>query len=100
MPGHYDKAKDMGAMDRVAAKNMVKKMTENKKKPVKVFEKMPPNSHKMPGGIIMSGKTHSSSSKPIGILGKKKKGKKEQPKKGSEEMKKRMAKLRAMKKKK
>jgi hypothetical protein len=77
---------------------MVKKLTEKKKKPLKVFEKMPPNSHKMPDGTIMSGSTHNAKSKPIGVL--KKGGRKSQPKKGSEEMKKKMAKLRAMKKKK
>tara|TARA_Y100000114_G_scaffold52028_1_gene47575 strand:+ start:2310 stop:2465 length:156 start_codon:yes stop_codon:yes gene_type:complete len=43
-----------------------------KPKKLKVFSKMPPNSHKM-GSIIMSGKKHTSSSKVLGRLKPKKK---------------------------
>ena len=38
-----------------------------KPKKLKLFSKMPPNSHKM-GSIIMSGKKHTSMSKVLGRL--------------------------------
>ena len=66
---------------------------------MKVFEKKPPNSHMMPGGIIMSGKTHSKDSKPLGRL-KKPSMDKRSTGKGSKAMKEKMARLRAMRKKK
>jgi hypothetical protein len=56
-------------------KKSVEKMIiapKNKKKKIKVFETLPPNSHKMKGGKIMSGKVHSKNSKIIGKLKKKK----------------------------
>tara|TARA_A100001391_G_scaffold65026_1_gene40648 strand:- start:1387 stop:1566 length:180 start_codon:yes stop_codon:yes gene_type:complete len=43
-----------------------KKKVENKK--MKLFSKMPANSHLMNGNIIMSGKTHSKNSKVLGKL--------------------------------
>ncbi len=42
------------------------------KKTMKVFSKMPPNSHRM-GNVIMSGKKHTASSRVIGKLKPKKK---------------------------
>ena len=97
MPYHVDKP-TKGAMERQKAKSVEKRMTKPKpKKKVKVFETKPANSHLMPDGTIMSGKTHSKDSK---VLGKMKKKGNQPAKKGSEEMKKRMAKLRAMRKKK
>lgn len=44
-----------------------------KPKKLKIFSKMPPNSHKMGNGLIMSGKKHTSSSKVLGRLKPKKK---------------------------
>jgi len=98
MPYHVDKP-TKGAMERTKAKSVEKRLTKPKpKKKVKVFESKPANSHLMPDGTIMSGKTHSKDSKELGKM--KKKGGNKAAKKGSEEMKKRMAKLRAMRKKK
>ena len=99
MPYHTDektkkamnKAKEMSIENRIANGN-------KKKKPMKVFEKKPPNSHVMPDGTIMSGSTHSKNSKPIGKM-KPKSGSKANGK-GSKAMKEKMAKLRAMRKKK
>ncbi len=106
MPYHTD-AKTKKRMDGVKA-NSVEKKIANKRKPkaVKMFENMPPNSHKMPDGTIMSGKSHSKDSKMLGKLapakgkakGRGAKGK--APTKGSAEMKAKMARLRAMRKKK
>ncbi len=102
MPYHTD-AKTKKRMDGVKA-NSVEKKIANKRKPkaVKMFENMPPNSHKMPDGTIMSGKSHSKDSKMLGKLapakGKAKGGGKAG--KGSAEMKAKMARLRAMRKKK
>lgn len=104
MPSHYGSS-DMKAVERKKAKSVERKIMngDKKKKPMKIFEKMPPNSHMMPGGIVMSGKTHGKDSKPLGRLKKSKNPPKEKmsrPAKGSKEMKERMAKLRAMRKKK
>ncbi len=101
MPYHTD-AKTKKRMDGVKA-NSVEKKIANKRKPkaVKMFENMPPNSHKMPDGTIMSGKSHSKDSKMLGKLAPKGRGAKgKAPTKGSAEMKAKMARLRAMRKKK
>lgn len=100
MPYHTD-AKTKKRMDGVKA-NSVEKKIANKRKPkaVKMFENMPPNSHKMPDGSIMSGKSHSKDSKMLGKLAPAKKAKGKAPAKGSAEMKAKMARLRAMRKKK
>ena len=46
-----------------------KKMNSTKpKKELKEFKKQPANSHLMPDGTIMSGKTHSKKSKILGKL--------------------------------
>ena len=95
MPYHTDKA-TAAAMKRRTDKS-VEKVKPKKKKAMKIFDKLPPNSHKMPSGIIMSGKTHSANSKPIGKL---RVSKNPKAMKGSKEMKEKMAKLRAMRKKK
>ena len=47
-------------------KKMNSKSKESKK--MKMFSKMPPNSHLMNGNVIMSGKTHSKNSKVLGKL--------------------------------
>lgn len=96
MPGHYAiRGDEKSAMERQKNKSVERKIMngDKKKKPMKIFEKMPPNSHKMPGGVIMSGSKHSKDSKPIGKL----KASKKPPTKA---MKEKMARLRAMKKKK
>ena len=80
MPSHYGKAKPM-------TKGKSKPMTKGKTKP------MTKGTHKMPDGTIMTGKTHSKDSKPV----EKKKKKKTGTGKGSQAMKDKMAKLRAMK---
>jgi len=102
MPSHYG-VSERGAMERQKNKSIERKIMNGgkKKKPMKVFEKMPPNSHSM-GGIIMSGKTHSKDSKPIGRLkaSKKPPAKAKATGKGSKAMKEKMARLRAMRKKK
>jgi len=49
--------------NKVINKDKKKKMTVDK-----IFEKLPKNSHKMAGGIVMSGKTHNKNSKVIGKL--------------------------------
>jgi hypothetical protein len=76
-----DKIKGMSIENRIGEKK--------KKKPMKVFEKKPANSHLMKGGVVMSGAKHNKDSKVIGKMAK-----------GSKEMKEKMAKLRAMRKKK
>ena len=94
MPYHTDEGAKK-AMKKVKENSVEKRMVKPKrKKPMKIFEKMPMNAHKM-GDIVMSGKSHSKDSK---VLGKLKPMKKD--KKGSKEMKEKMAKLRAMRKKK
>ena len=40
----------------------------SKAKELKVYNKKPANSHLMPNGVIMSGKTHSKNSKVLGKL--------------------------------
>lgn len=95
MPYHTDHGAKK-AMKKVKENSVEKRMAKPKrKKPMKIFEKMPMNAHKMADGIIMSGKTHSKDSKVLGKLKPMKKAKK-----GSKEMKEKMAKLRAMRKKK
>ena len=98
MPYHTMSKSDKKAVDKVKANSIEKRVAGNKKrKPKRIFEKKPPNSHTMPDGTIMSGSKHSSSSKVIGKMGAKaKKG----AGKGSKAMKEKMAKLRAMRKKK
>ncbi len=54
--------------NKVINKDKKKKMALNQ-----IFEKMPKNSHKMEGGIVMSGSKHSAKSKVIGKLKMKKK---------------------------
>ena len=95
MPYHTMSKSDKKAVDKVKANSIEKRMASPKKrKPKRIFEKKPPNSHMMPDGTIMSGSKHSKSSKPMGKMGPKaKKG-------GSKAMKEKMAKLRAMRKKK
>ena len=51
----------------VINKDKKKKMALNQ-----IFEKMPKNSHKMAGNIVMSGSKHNKNSKVIGKLKKKK----------------------------
>ena len=51
-------------------------LNKNKKKKIglnKIFEKAPKNSHVMPNGNVMSGKTHSKGSKKLGKMKKQKK---------------------------
>jgi len=66
-------------VESVKKKGMVNRMLNGNKKeklPLnKIFEKAPKNSHVMPNGNIMSGKTHSKSSKLLGKLKKKPKKK-------------------------
>ena len=57
--------------NKVINKDKKKKMTVDK-----IFEKLPKNSHKMAGGIVMSGKTHNKNSKVLGKLKMKKNKKK------------------------
>ena len=97
MPYHTMSKSDKKAVDKVKANSIEKRMASPKKrKPKRIFEKKPPNSHMMPDGTIMSGSKHSKSSKPMGKMGPKAK----KAGKGSSEMKEKMAKLRAMRKKK
>tara|TARA_R100000654_G_scaffold2043_1_gene7486 strand:+ start:2701 stop:2964 length:264 start_codon:yes stop_codon:yes gene_type:complete len=84
MPIHYGKAKPM-------TKGKSKPMTKGKTKP------MTKGTHKMPDGTIMTGKTHTKDSKPVEKKKKKKNGKATASGKGSQAMKDKMAKLRAMK---
>ena len=105
MPGHYGmRSSERGAMERQKNKSVERKIMNGgkKKKPMKVFEKKPPNSHMMPDGTIMSGKTNSKDSKPLGRLkaSKKPPAKAKATGKGSKAMKEKMARLRAMRKKK
>ena len=87
---------DKKAVDKVKGMSVEKRIAGDKKrKPKRIFEKKPPNSHVMPDGTIMSGSKHSASSKPMGKM-KAKKG----TGKGTKAMKEKMAKLRAMRKKK
>jgi|TARA_A100000171_G_C2110288_1_gene134647 hypothetical protein len=104
MPYHTDKATS-SAMKRRTDKSVEKQASKpKKKKPMRVFEKMPVNSHKM-GDVVMSGKTHSKDSK---VLGKIKSKQDSKPKKkgrgrlekGSQAAKDYMAKIRGMRKKK
>lgn len=62
--------KAMKKMKEMSIENMIGK--KKKKKPIKVFERKPADSHVMPDGTIMSGKTHKKGSKVIGKLKKKK----------------------------
>jgi len=90
---------DKKAVDKVKANSIEKKVAGNKKrKPKRIFEKKPPNSHAMPDGTIMSGSKHGAGSKVIGKM--KAKPKAKMAGKGSKAMKEKMAKLRAMRKKK
>jgi len=99
MPYHTMTKSDKKAVDKVKANSIEKKVAGNKKrKPKRIFEKKPPNSHAMPDGTIMSGSKHSASSKPLGKM--KAKPKAKMAGKGSKAMKDKMAKLRAMRKKK
>ena len=89
---------DKKAVDKVKGMSIEKRVAGvKKKKPMRVFEKKPPNSHLMPDGTIMSGSKHSKDSKPLGKMKAKPKAKMG---KGSKAMKEKMAKLRAMRKKK
>ena len=101
MPGHYG-GSERGAMERQKYKSVERRIMNGgkKKKPMKVFEKKPPNSHMMPDGTIMSGKTHNKDSKPLGRLKASKKPSAKSTGKGSKAMKEKMARLRAMRKKK
>tara|TARA_R100001460_G_C3527944_1_gene173237 strand:+ start:213 stop:518 length:306 start_codon:yes stop_codon:yes gene_type:complete len=101
MPGHYG-GSERGAMERQKNKSVERRIMNGgkKKKPMKVFEKKPPNSHMMPDGTIMSGKTHNKDSKPLGRLKASKKPSAKSTGKGSKAMKEKMARLRAMRKKK
>ena len=67
MPSHYKSAM-MRTKNASVEQKIIKK---NKKKKVKVFETMPKNAHRM-NGTVMSGKTHSKTSKLIGKIKKKK----------------------------
>ena len=99
MPYHTMTKSDKKAVDKVKGMSVEKRIGGAKKrKPMRIFEKKPPNSHMMPGGVIMSGSKHSSSSKVIGKM--KAKPKAKMGGKGSKAMKEKMAKLRAMGKKK
>lgn len=85
MPGHY------GGMTKGNGKGKAKS-----KKPA------PPGTHRMPDGKLMTGSTHSKSSKPITEKEAMAKAKAKSGMgngKGSKAMKEKMAKLRAMKKK-
>ena len=96
MPYHTMSKSDKKAVDKVKGMSVENRIAGDKKrKPKRIFEKKPAKSHMMPDGTIMSGSKHSASSKPMGKMKAKPKAKK-----GSEEMKKKMAKLRAMRKKK
>ena len=98
MPYHTMTKSDKKAVDKVKGMSVEKRIGEGKKrKPMRVFEKKPPNSHLMPDGTIMSGSKHSKDSKPLGKMKAKPKAKMG---KGSKAMKEKMAKLRAMRKKK
>jgi hypothetical protein len=100
MPGHA--GSERGAMERQKNKSVERRIMNGgkKKKPMKVFEKMPKNSHLMSGDVVMSGKTHSKDSKPLGRLKASKKPPAKATGKGSKAMKEKMARLRAMRKKK
>ena len=100
MPSHYGGNPERKAMERKKEKSVERRIMNGgkKKKPIKMFEKQPANSHMMGDGIIMSGKTHSKDSKVLGKLKKARKG--TTMKKGSKAMKEKMARLRAMRKKK
>ena len=90
---------DKKAVDKVKGMSVEKRVVGGKKrKPKRIFEKKPPNSHMMPDGTIMSGSKHGPGSKVIGKL--KAKPKVKMAGKGSKAMKEKMAKLRAMRKKK
>jgi len=99
MPYHTPDARTKKAMEKVKGMSVEKRIAGDKKrKPKRIFEKKPPNSHMMPDGTIMSGSKHSASSKPLGKM--KAKPKAKMAGKGSKAMKDKMAKLRAMRKKK
>ena len=99
MPYHTMTKSDKKAVDKVKGMSIEKRVAGvKKKKPMRVFEKKPPNSHMMPDGTIMSGSKHSAKSKVIGKM--KAKPKAKMGGKGSKAMKEKMAKLRAMRKKK
>ena len=66
MPSHY-KSVMVRTKQASVEQKIIKK---NKKKKVKVFEIMPKNSHRM-NGTVMSGKTHTKTSKVIGKIKKK-----------------------------
>lgn len=98
MPYHTMSKSDKKAVDKVKGMSVEKRVVgEKKRKPKRIFEKKPPNSHMMPDGTIMSGSKHGKGSKAIGKLKAKPKAKMA---KGSKAMKEKMAKLRAMRKKK
>ena len=100
MPYHTPDARTRNAMKKVKENSIENRIANGnkKKKPMKVFERKPPNSHLMPDGTVMSGSTHSKGSKVLGKM-KPKSGSKAGGK-GSKAMKEKMAKLRAMRKKK
>ena len=99
MPYHTMSKSDKKAVDKVKGMSVEKRIAGDKKrKPKRIFEKKPPRSHMMPDGTIMSGSKHSASSKPLGKM--KAKPKAKMAGKGSKAMKEKMAKLRAMRKKK
>ena len=99
MPYHTMTKSDKKAVDKVKGMSVEKRIAGDKKrKPKRIFEKKPPRSHMMPDGTIMSGSKHSASSKPLGKM--KAKPKAKMGGKGSKAMKEKMAKLRAMRKKK
>jgi len=58
-------------LDKSHINRMIKPPPKKKLDLKKIFEKAPPNSHTMPNGDIMSGKTHSKASKLLGKLKKK-----------------------------
>jgi len=53
--------------NKVINKDKKKKMSVDK-----IFEKLPKNSHKMAGGVVMSGVRHNKNSKVLGKMKKKK----------------------------
>ena len=99
MPYHTMTKSDKKAVDKVKGMSVEKRIAGDKKrKPKRIFEKKPPNSHMMPDGTIMSGSKHNKDSKVLGKMKAKPKAKMDG--KGSKAMKEKMAKLRAMRKKK
>ena len=99
MPSHYGGNPEKKATERRKEKSIERRIMNGgkKKKPMKMFEKQPPNTHMMADGIIMSGSKHTKDSKVVGKLKKARKG--TTMKKGSKAMKEKMARLRAMRKK-